>query len=97
MTGEPISTSAIVAHWLLAFFWAIVHALNSHRGWKSKTFIDFLILVVMSSFAWVMFTIIWLHIFPTSTYLVYAMSGTWGFIGIEWMGIIINFIKTKLK
>lgn len=94
---EPISTSQVVAHGSLAIFWAIVHALNAHRNGKSKSFLDFIVLVVMSSFTWVMFTLIAFHFFPAATYLVYAMSGAGGYLGVEWMSLIVDIIKKKFK
>lgn len=95
MSLEPISTTQVVYHWGLAVFWAIVHALNVHRQGKSKTFIDFLVLVIMSSFTWIMFTLLAFHLFPSATYLIFAMSGTGGYLGIEWMSMIVEFLKKK--
>ena len=97
MTGEPISTTTLATHWILAFFWALVHALSAHRTGKSKTFIDFISLVIMSSFTGIMFTLIALHLFPTAPYLIYAMSGTGGYLGIEWMSMVVEYFKTKFK
>lgn len=94
---EPISTSALVTHGLLAIFWAFVHALNAQRNGQSKTFVDFISLVIMSSFSWVMFGIMWLYLFPASIYLSLAMSGTWAFLWVEWMGLIVKYFKTKFK
>lgn len=94
---EPISTTQVVAHWWLAIFWAIVHALNAHRNGKSKTFLDFIILVIMSSFTWVMFTLIAFHLFPWATYLLFAMSGAGGYLGVEWMGMVVELIKNRIK
>lgn len=95
--SEPISTSALATHGALALFWAIVHALDAHRKGQSKTFTDGIILIVMSSFAGVMFTILGLHLFPTSTYLVYAMSGAGWYIGVEGMSMVIKYIKSKFN
>lgn len=89
--------ATIYKHWILALFWALVHALSAHRAWKSKSFIDFVTLIIMSSFTWVIFTLIALHLFPASPYLVYAMSGTWGYLGIEGMGMIVEFIKKRFN
>lgn len=94
---EPISTSALATHWMLAIFWAFVHALSAHRTGKSKTFIDFISLVIMSSFTGIMFTLIALHLFPTAPYLIYAMSGTGGYLGIEGMSMVVEYFKTKFK
>ena len=94
---EQIATSKILAHWLIALFWAVVHALGAHRSGKSKTFLDFIILIIMSSFTWVMFTFIAFHLFPSATYLLFAMSGTWGYLGVEWMSMVASYLKNKMK
>lgn len=94
---EPITSTQVITHGGLAVFWAVVHALNAHRQWKSKSFLDFIILVVMSSFTWVMFTLIALHLFPTATYLLFAMSGAGGYLGVEWMGMVVWYLKTRIK
>lgn len=94
---EPISSTQVIAHGSLAMFWAIVHALNAHRQWRSKTFLDFIILIIMSSFTWVMFTLIALHLFPTATYLLFAMSGSGWYLWIEWMGLVVGYLKNRIK
>lgn len=93
---EPISTSAIAFHWGLAIFWALVHALSAHRSGTSKTLMDFIILVIISSFSWVMFTLIAFHMFPASIYLTWACAGLGGFVGVEWMSIVTAILKSKL-
>lgn len=94
---EPISSSQVLTHASLAFFWAIVHALNAHRQGTSKTLLDWLILTIMSSFTWVMFTLVWLYIFPTATYLLFAMSGAGWYVWVEWMSFILWIIKNRIK
>lgn len=51
----------------------------------------------MSSFTGIMFTLIALHLFPTAPYLIYAMSGTGGYLGIEGMSMVVEYFKTKFK
>lgn len=94
---EPISSTQVVTHGSLAIFWAVVHALNAHRQGKSKSFLDFIILVIMSSFTWVMFTLIALHLFPTATYLLFAMSGAGGYLWVEWMWMVVGYLKNRIK
>ena len=94
---EPISTSQVIAHGSLALFWAIVHALKAHRSWDSKTIVDFLILVIMSSFTWVIFTLLALHFMPAAPYLAYAASGAGGYLWVEAMSLIVVLIKNKFK
>lgn len=94
---EPVSTSAIVFHWGLAIFWALVHALSAHRNGTSKSFLDFLILVVISSFTWVMFTLLAFHMFPASVYLTGACAGFGGFVWVEGMSFVAAILKGKFK
>ncbi len=94
---EPISSSQVIAHGSLAIFWAIVHALNAHRQGKTKSFLDFIVLVIMSSFTWVMFTLLALHLFPMATYLLFAMSGAGWYLGVEWMSMVVWYLKNRIK
>ena len=94
---EPISSTQIAAHGWLAVFGAIVHALNAHRKWTSKSFLDFVVLIIMSSFTWVMFTILALHLFPSATYLVFAMSWAGWYLWVEWMGMVVWYLKKKVQ
>lgn len=97
MSIEGISLGLLIKHGSLALFWAIVHALSDHRSWKSKSFLDFIILIIMSSFTWVMFTLLALHTIPDSPYLIYAMSWTWWYLWIEWMSVLVGYLKNKIK
>jgi hypothetical protein len=44
-----------------------------------------------------MFTFIAFHLFPTATYLLFAMSGAGGYMGVEGMGMIVEYLKRKIK
>lgn len=96
---EPVSTTSLLAHGSLAFFGAVVHALNAHRSGKSKTPADFIALTLMSSFSGVMFALIAFTLSPDNIYLTMAIAGTGGFLGIEGMALIVdrvrNFISSK--
>lgn len=94
---EPISTSAIVFHGTLAIFGAVVHALSAHRNGTSKSFLDFLILVTISSFTWVMFTLLAFHMFPASIYLTGACAWFGWFVWVEWMSFVSAILKSKFK
>lgn len=86
-----------IAHGLLAVFGAIVHASKAHREGQSKNILDFLLLTVMSSFSGVMFAILGLEIFGTSSYLTLAMAGTGGFVGVEGMTFIVSYLTDRFK
>lgn len=89
--------SPFIAHGILAFFGAIVHASKAYRDGKSKNALDFIALVVMSSFSGVMFALIGLEVFGNSSYLTMAMAGTGGFIGVEGMTFIVSYLTNRFK
>ena len=89
---NTIGTSIIVKHGILALFGGIVHALNSYREGKSKSFLDVIILTIISSFSGVLFSFIALH-FYDSSYFSLAVAGSGGFLGVEGLGYLTKFIK----
>ena len=93
--AEPVSISigVIFQHTVVAIFGGIAHAINKHRNGMSKTFMDFLLLTIMSSFFGVIFGFIAIHFFPMSEYLTLSIAGTGGWLGIEATGILIEFVK----
>jgi len=86
-----------IAHGLLAFFGAIVHASKAHREGKSKNFMDFLLLTIMSSFSGVMFALLGFEMFGYESYLSLAMAGTGGYVGVEGMTFIVTYLKDRFK
>lgn len=92
---EPISSSAIAAHGWIAIFGAITHALNAQRMGKTKNWKDFIVLMVMSSFTGVMFSLVGLHYFPHDIYISMAAAGTGGWIGVEGLAWLSELIKKK--
>jgi len=95
ITTMTASTSLVFKHGLLALFGAIAHAINAHRMGKTKNFLDFVLLTVLSSFSGVIFALIALHTFDNE-YLTLAAAGSGGFLGVEGMSIILNRIKTVI-
>ena len=85
----------ILIHGIVAFFGAIVHALDAHRKGTSKTVLDFIVLTIMSSFSGVMFALLGLEWFGEGSYLTLAFAGTGGFVGVEGMTWVTNYIKSK--
>lgn len=83
----------MLGHALMALFGALVHALRAHRNGSSKTLLDFVALVVMSSFSGVIFALMAIHFFPEEIYISIALAGTGGYLGIEGMGMVIERIK----
>jgi len=94
---EIVTISAVAKHAGIVMFGAIVHATMAHRKGMSKTFIDFVILTVMSSFSGVMFALLALYLFGDSQpYITLMMAGTGGFLGVEGMTIIVNKLRQLL-
>lgn len=96
---ESVSQQAspYIAHGILAFFGAIVHASKAHREGKSKTAVDFITLTIMSSFSGVMFALLGFEMFGHDSYYSLAMAGTGGFVGVEGMTFIISYMLDKFK
>lgn len=90
---ENFATKTILAHGSIAFFGALVHASNAHRAGNSKTFGDFMLLIIMSSFTGVIFALLGLHIFGQDTYLTLATAGTGGFLGVEGMTLVVKKVQ----
>lgn len=92
-----ISTKAMVVHGVAAVFGALSHALNAHRAGQSNTFLDFISLFVISSFAGTMFFLLGFYIFGKDNYLTIVMSGSGGWLGIEGLSYLVSFIKKTIK
>lgn len=90
-------TSPYIAHGLLAFFGAIVHASKTFRDGGTKNLVDFIILVIMSSFSGVMFALLGFEMFGVDSYLSMAMAGAGGFVGVEGMTIVVSYLTDKWK
>lgn len=84
-----------ITHGLLAIFGAFTHAASAHREGKSKTFMDFVLLTIMSSFSGVMFALMGFHFFGQGSYITLAMAGTGGFMGVEGMTWVVKVIVSK--
>ena len=94
--SEPITTSIVAKHGSLALFGALVHALMAHRTGQSKTLMDLLVLMLVSSFTGVMFALLALHLFADDEYITLMCAGTGGYVGVEGMSIIVNRLKKFL-
>ena len=93
--SEPVSTFAftsIATHGVLAGFGALAHAINAHRTGKTKGFLDFCLLTIMSSFSGVIFALVALHL-SGNEYVTLAAAGSGGFLGVE--GLTILSVKVR--
>ncbi len=97
MALAEVTGATIAKHGGIAFFGALVHALNAHRGGQTKSALDILTLTVISSFSGVMFAFLGLHFFGEGSYLTLALSGAGGFLGVEGMGIIVKMLKKTVE
>jgi hypothetical protein len=86
-----------VAHGALAIFGALVHATKVYRAGGTKNFLDYIALVFMSSFSGVMFLLLALQWFGAESYLTGAMAGAGGFIGVEGMTLVIDYLTRYFK
>jgi len=96
MPVVEITSAAVAKHGVVAFFGALVHALNAHRHGDTKSLLDILTLTVISSFSGVMFAFLGLHFFSEGSYLTLALAGAGGFLGVEGMGLVIKILKKSL-
>lgn len=96
--AEPASTltlGIVLKHGILALFGAIAHAIHVHRNGKSKGFVDFILLSLMSSFSGIIFALIALQ-FLHNEYLTLAAAGSGGFLGVEGLTIVAQRFKVVL-
>jgi hypothetical protein len=96
MPVAEVTSGMLAKHGTVAFFGALVHALNAHRNGDTKSLLDILTLTVISSFSGVMFAFLGLHFFHEGSYLTLALAGAGGFLGVEGMGLIIKILKKSL-
>lgn len=94
---EPVTTSVIATHGLIALFGALAHALEAHRNGTSKTMNDFIALLLMASFSGVIFGLVGLHMFEHQLYISHALAGTGAFLGVEGMSLVTKYLSDKIK
>ena len=77
--------------WVVIFFGSIVHATNAVRmvrkKWEHITFIDLVILLIISSFAGFLFSL-WPLAFWLNIYWVMIFAWMWAYLWINWLNII---------
>lgn len=77
----------IVMHGFMALFGALVHAISAHRNGTSKSFLDFALLTMMSSFSGVVFALVAVQVFD-NPYMTLAVTGAGGFLGVEGLSVL---------
>jgi hypothetical protein len=96
MPAAEITSGMLAKHGIVAFFGALVHALNAHRNGNTKSLLDIITLTVISSFSGVMFAFLGLHFFAEGSYLTLALAGSGGFLGVEGMTVVIRILKKSV-
>lgn len=95
-TTAGITSAALTKHGIVAVFGAVVHSLNAYRNGGSKSFIDMLMLTIISSFSGVMFAFVAFHVFGEESYLTLAIAGSGGFLGVEGMSMLTRALKKSI-
>lgn len=96
---EPITSVIISKHiffGLMALFGGVVHSLIAHRKGDTKGFSDIIALAFISGFAGAMWTLLALIYYPDNIYAVGFAAGMGGFMSVEGLAVLINYIKQKL-
>ena len=98
MSTEPITSSIISKYIILAMiavFGAVTHTLVEQRAGRVKNFIDGLYLTIISGFASTMWLLIALNYFPHNILVIGFVTGMGGFMSLEGLAFIINYLKRK--
>ena len=85
-----------IAHGFLAIFGAFAHATKVYRDGGTRNFLDFTLLVMMSSFSGVIFALLGSEMFGPESYITLAAAGTGGFLGVEGMTFAVEWIKRRI-
>ena len=96
MPIESVTTGALAKHGAIAFFGAMVHALNAYRNGQTKGPLDILTLTIISSFSGVMFFLVGVHFMGEGNYLTVALTGAGAFWGVEGTAVLLNAMKRGL-
>lgn len=88
--------SQLLGHAAFALFGGVVHALVAYRKGEAKTLLDIAILVIISSFSGVLFSLLASVTVPSQPYLIYAAAGAGGFLGVEGLSAISKKILAVL-
>lgn len=93
---ETIATffsSMIAKIGAMATFGALAHAINAKREGRTRTFGDFILLWIMSSFFGVVLALIAASVFGEESLIVYGMAGTGGWLGSETTAFLRQWAK----
>jgi hypothetical protein len=98
---EPVSTTFSLAElsklMIIPVIGALAHALDSVRTGKTKSLRDFFILSFISGFSGLMFLLLALAAAPNNIYVIGLVAGAGGWLGVEGMATITNFVKRTIE
>lgn len=98
--SEPI-TSAVISKWLVMGLWSlfggIVHAISQHRKQKVTSLLDGVALAFVSGFAGMMWGLVAIKVYGQDLTMVAFASGLGGFMSLEGLAVLINYVKSKIK
>lgn len=96
--SEPV-TSLVISKWIALTLWSILggvtHALVEKRKGKVTSFLDGLILAIISGFAGLMWGLVAIHFYPHDVIVVSFASGMGGFMSLEGLALMFNYFKNK--
>lgn len=96
--SEPI-TAAVISKWAVMSLWAafggIVHALTEKRRGGVHSFADGVILAFVSGFAGMMWGLGAMKFYPNDMLVIAFASGLGGFMSLEGIAVLINYLKNK--
>jgi hypothetical protein len=97
--SEPVTSLAISKYIALAA-WSVLggitHALAEKRKGGVKNMLDGFILAVISGFCGLMWGLIALKLYPGDVLVMAFMSGLGGFMSLEGLALVVNYLKKKL-
>lgn len=89
----PDITQVVTIKWWAVAFWAILggimHALQKTHDGQSRTFLDRVILALLSGFAGSMWGLIAVKLFPNDIVLISFISGIGGFSSTEGLKVLV--------
>lgn len=94
---ESVPLVVFIKHGVIALFGAITQALIEHRELRSRTFMDFLILIIIGSFTGVMFGLIALNFFPDNQYVSLSITGAGAVMGKEGLAMLSKKLMDMLR
>ena len=94
---ESLPLTVFIKHGVIALFGAITQALIEHRELRSRTFFDFVVLIIVGSFTGVMFGLLALNFFPNNQYISMSITGAGAVMGKEGLSMLSKKLLDMLR